>query len=175
MHSADILKLYIRRNTMTNAEKPAEGILKRNDFGDSKWYQVVCSCGQEYHDHTFEVEASETGIDVNVHMTVKSDYWGEIVEKHYNIDNIYWQEVDWFWKDLVNGIWNRLKVTWEVWTTGAVTCQTTINMSEQQALNYSETLKSAVNDVKIFADERKSKQDLVNKIAKRLAEESDCV
>lgn len=157
------------------AEKPAEGILKRNDFGDSKWYQIVCGCGQEYHDHTVEVEASETGIDVNVHLTVKSDYWGEVVEKHYDIESPYWQEVDWFWKDLVNGIWNRLKVTWEVWTTGAVTAQTTINMSKQQALNYAETLKSAVADVEKFEAQRKANGDLMNKIAQKLAQENDCV
>lgn len=156
-------------------QEPAEGILKRNDWGDSKWYQVVCGCGQEYHDHNFEVEASEIGVDVNVHITVKSDYWGEIVEKHYDIDSPYLQEVDWFWKDLVNGIWNRLKVTWEVWTTGAVTCQTTINMTEQQAYNYAKTLENAVQDVKHFKDERKWKADLQNRVAKRLAEESDCV
>ena len=156
-------------------QEPAEGILKRGDYGDSKWYQVVCSCGQEYHDHNFEVEGSETGVDVNIYMTVKSNYWGEIVEKHYDIDSPYLQEVDWFWKDLVNGIWNRLKVTWEVWTTGAVTCQTTITMSEQQALNYAKTLENAVQDVKHFKEERKWKGDLQNRIAKKLAEENDCV
>jgi hypothetical protein len=157
------------------AEAPAEGILKRGDYGDSKWYQVVCGCGQEYHDHNFEVEASETGVDVHVHMTVKSDYWGEIVEKHYNIDSIYWQEVDWFWKDLVNNFVRKVKVTWEVWTTGAVTAQTTITMTEQQALNYAETLKNAIDDVKHFKEERKWKNDLQNRVAKRLAEETDCV
>ena len=157
------------------SEKPAEGILKRHDWGDSKWYQVVCGCGHDYHDHTVEVEAEETGVNVNVHLTVKSDYWGEVVEKHYDIESPYWQEVDWFWKDLVNGFVRRLKVTWEVWTTGAVTAQTTITMTKQQALNYSETLKSAVSDVEKFEADRKWKQDTVNKVAKRLAEESDCV
>lgn len=156
-----------------NPQAPAEGILKRNDFGDSKWYQVVCGCGQEYHDHNVEVEASETGIDVNLHITVKSDYWGEIVEKHYDIDDEWQQEFDWFWKDLVNGIWNRLKVTWEVWTTGAVTAQSTITMSKQQALNYAETLKSAIYDVEKFEADRKSKRELQDKIAKKLAEEAD--
>jgi hypothetical protein len=42
-------------------------------------------------------------------------------------------------------------------------------MSEQQALNYSETLKSAIKDVKMFKDERKEK----SKVAK-LAEQGDC-
>ena len=157
------------------AQEPAEGILKRNDWGDSKWYQVVCGCGQEAHDHSVEVEAAEHGIDVNVHITVKSDYWGELVEKHYDIESPYLQEVDWFFKDLINGIWNRLKVTWEVWTTGAVTAQTTISMTEQQALNYAKTLENAIQDVKNFTDERKWKANLQNRIAKKLAEESKSV
>jgi phage terminase large subunit GpA-like protein len=56
------------------AQAPAEGILKRYDWGDSKWYQVVCSCGQEYHDHSVEVEASDHSIDVTIHATAKTDY-----------------------------------------------------------------------------------------------------
>lgn len=157
------------------SQQPAEGILKRNDFGNSKWYQVVCGCGQESHDHNVEVEADETGINVNVYMTVKTNYWGEVIEKHYDIDSPYWQEIDWFWKDLVNNFIRKIKVTWEVWTTGAVTAETTITMSKQQALNYAETLKSAIKDVEEFEMQRKADGDLVNKIAKKLAEETDCV
>lgn len=139
------------------AQTPAEGILKRNDFGDSKFYQVVCGCGQEYHDHNLEVEAAETGINVNLYITVKTDYWSELVEKRYAIDSPWLQEVDWFFKDLINGLWTRLKVTWEVWTTGAVTSQSTISMTEQQALNYAETLKSAIKDVEQFRKEKNVK------------------
>lgn len=131
-------------------EVPAEGILKRGDFGDSKFYQVVCGCGQEYHDHNVEVEASDTGVNVNVYMTVKTDYWSELIEKRYDINSTWQQEFDWFWKDFVNGLIRRLKVTWELWTTGAVTAHSTIAMSEQQALNYAETLKTAIEDVKNF-------------------------
>lgn len=132
------------------AQEPAEGILKRGDYGDSKFYQVVCGCGQEYHDHNLEVEAADTGINVNLYITVKTDYWSDTFEKRYDIDNTWQQEFDWFWKDLANGIIKRVKLTWELWTTGAVTAQSTIAMSEQQALNYAETLKKAVKDVKDF-------------------------
>lgn len=157
------------------AQAPAEGILKRGDYGDSMWYQVVCSCGQEHHDHNVEVEAEETGINVNIHATAKTNYWTELVEKRYDIDDTWQQEFDWFWKDLVNGIWTRLKITWEVWTTGAVKVETTIAMTEQQALNYAKTLENAIQDVKNFRDERKWKANLQNRIANRLAEETDCV
>jgi len=157
------------------AQLPAEGILKRSDFGDTKYYQVVCGCGQEYHDHNVEVESADTGISVNIYATAKTNYWSELITKRYDIDNPYWQEIDWFWKDLVNGFWTRIKVTWEIWTTGAVKVETTTTMSKQQALNYSETLKTAIKDVEQFVKERTAKNDNVNKIASKLAEESDCV
>lgn len=140
------------------AQTPAKGILKRNDFGDSKYYQVVCGCGQEYHDHNLEVEADETGVNVNLYITVKTNYWSETVEKRYDIDNPWLQEFDWFWKGLVNSFVRKVKVTWELWTTGAVTAQSTIAMSEQQALNYSETLKAAMKDVQQFRDQRQAKK-----------------
>lgn len=136
------------------AESPAEGILKRSDFGDSKFYQVVCGCGQEYHDHNLEVEAADTGVNVNLYITVKTDYWSDLIEKRYDIDNPWLQELDWFVKDLVNGFWSRLKVTWQLWTTGAVTAQSTIAMSEQQALNYAETLRVSINEVKSFREKK---------------------
>lgn len=142
------------------AEKPAVGILKRNDFGNSKWYQVVCGCGQEYHDHNVEVEADDTGVSVNIYATMKTDYWSETVEKRYDIDNTILQELDWFWKDLVNGFVRRVKLTWELWTTGAVAAETTIHMSEQQALNYAEVLKSASKDVKEFHEEIRKKYNV---------------
>lgn len=155
------------------AEKPAEGVLVRNDFGDSKHYQIVCSCGQEYHDHNVEVEADICGVNVNIYATVKTDYWTEIVEKRYDIDNEALQEADWCWKDFVNNTFRKIAVTWELWTTGAVTTETTIHMTKQQALNYATTLKSAIKDVEQFEAIRKRNGELQNKVAKKLAEEAD--
>lgn len=157
------------------AQEPAEGILKLHEWGNSKIYQVVCGCGQDYHEHNIEVEADDTGVNVNIYATVKTDYWTELVEKRYDIDSPWLQEIDWFFKDLVNGLWTRLKVTWEIWVTGAVTSQTTITMSEQQALNYAKTLENAIQDVKNFRDECRWKANVQNQIAKSLAEEGDCV
>ena len=131
-------------------QKPAEGILLRNDFGNSKWYQVVCGCGQPDHALSVEVEAEETGVNVNTYVTAKTDYWTESIKKRYDIESPYLQELDWALKDIWNGLITRLKLTWTVWTKGYVQCETTICMSEQQALNYAETLKSAIQDVKDF-------------------------
>lgn len=131
-------------------ETPALGIMRTSDFGDSKFYKVVCGCGQPDHDIDFEVEAADTGINVNTYVISKTDYWSESFKKRYDIDNTWLQEFDWFWKDLCNGIISRSKLTWTVWTRGYVKTESTIAMTEQQALNYAETLKSAIQDVKDF-------------------------
>jgi hypothetical protein len=156
------------------AQQPAEGILKTNDFGDSKWYQVVCGCGQSDHTLTVEVEADDTGVSVNTYATVKTDYWTDSVKKRYDIDNPYLQEWDWFWKDLVNGFLTRLRLTWDVWIKGYVRSETTVLMSEQQALNYAETLKAAMTDVKEFRTQQRSMNDSQNKVASRMADLGDC-
>jgi hypothetical protein len=131
-------------------ETPAQGIMKTSEFGDSKFYKVVCGCGSSDHDIDFEVEADETGVNVNTYVTAKSDYWTDVVKKRYDIDSPWLQELDWVCKDTINGFVRRIRLTWKIWTQGYVRTQSTIAMSEQQALNYAETLKSAIQDVKNF-------------------------
>jgi hypothetical protein len=136
------------------AQTPAEGILKTHDFGNSKWYKVVCGCGQPDHDVNFEVEADETGVNVNTYVTAKTNYLIETIKKRYDIDSIWLQEFDWAVKDIINGFVTRLKLTWTVWTKGYVKCETVVTMTEQQALNYAEILKSSVKDVKEFKEKK---------------------
>ncbi len=155
------------------AQAPAEGILKTNDYGDSKWYQVVCGCGQPDHTLTVEVEADETGVSINTYATVKTDYWTETVKKRYDIDSPWLQEWDWFWKELINGFFTRLRLTWDVWFKGYVRAETTTLMSKQQALNFAETLKSAVKDVEQFNVIRTASNE--NRQAVKEANQGDCI
>lgn len=104
------------------AQAPAEGILKTNEWGDSKVYRVVCGCGQPDHEHNVWVEAEDVGVNVNIYVNVKSPLWSM----------------------------NRWKQIWTLITRGYLQHETTIAMSEQQALNYAETIKSAIKDVKDF-------------------------
>ena len=152
-------------------QTPAEGIMLTADFDDSKFYKVVCSCGQSDHDIDFEVEAADTGVNVNTYVTTKTDYWTETVKKRYDIDSQWLQELDWGWKDLVNALVTRMKLTWNVWTKGYIETQITIAMTEQQAMNYAETLKSAVGDVKKI----RSKNNSTTKVVSKIAEQGDCV
>jgi hypothetical protein len=138
------------------AQAPAQGIMMTtNDFGDSKFYKVVCGCGSPDHDIDFCVEADETGVSVNSYITAKSDYWTSVFDKRYDIDSPWLQEFDWFWKDLANGFVRRIRLTWQIWTRGYVKTESTIAMTEQEALNYAETLKSAIKDVKDFREKAK--------------------
>jgi hypothetical protein len=108
------------------AEKAAEGILKRNDWGDTKMYNVPCQCGCE-HNHNVWVEADELGIvSVTTYVQEKTKWW-EL---------------------------NRFQKIWRLLTRGYIEYEASIIMSQQQALNYAETLKSAVKDVEQFRKQK---------------------
>jgi hypothetical protein len=110
-------------------EAPAQGILKRSDWGDAKTYQVVCDCGQSDHDHNIWVEAEETGITVSIYTTAKSPWYSM----------------------------NRFKQIWTLITKGYLEMETVVTFNEQVALNYANVLQSAITDVKQFRKERDGK------------------
>ena len=108
------------------AQKPAVGILKRNDWGDAMTYQVVCECGDSNHDHNIWIEAEHDRVMVTIYTQQKSKWWSM----------------------------NRWQKIWTLLTKGYIEYEGSIIMTEQQALNYTETLKCAILDVKQFKKER---------------------
>jgi hypothetical protein len=128
-------------------QTPAEGILKRNDWGDCKSYNVACSCCGSDCEHNVWIEVDDTGVCVTTYTKQKTNWWSS----------------------------NRFKIIWTLLTKGYVEYEASIIMTDQQAFNYAETLKSAIEDVKMFKKEDQWKKDLVNKIANKLAEQGDCV
>lgn len=153
-----------------NAQTPAEGILKTNDWGSARVYKVVCECGQPDHEHNVWVEADDYSVNVNIYTTQKTNFWEDSVKPCHTIENIWLQEFDLFWKGLYNGLVRRLKLTKSIWIKGYVDYETTISMTQQQAFNYAETLKSAVEDVSQFRKERAGKSATA-----KMAEQGDCV
>ena len=109
-------------------ERPAEGILKTHDWGDSKFYVVPCSCGCG-SDHEVNVEADVTGIWARVYVKTKTDWWSR----------------------------NRWQNVWTLLTRGYIETYSDIHMSEQQALNYAKTLEHAIIAVETFQNNRKQK------------------
>ena len=110
------------------AQSPAEGVLIRKDYGDAKVYQIVCECGDCDHSHDVWVEAEDHGVTVTIYTQQKSKWWEQ----------------------------NRWQTIWRLLTKGYVERESVLIMSEQQTLNYAETLKKAANDVRIFSKQRKS-------------------
>lgn len=105
-------------------QKPAEGILKRNDWGDSKNYFVHCDCTDADHAHTIEVEADFHSVQVIIYS-----------KSHSRMrDKSRWKQI------------------WQLLTKGYVDVETSIILKEQVALNYADTLVSAVKDVKEFKE-----------------------
>ena len=104
------------------AQTPAKGILLRKDWGDAKSYTVTCECCGSDCAHNVWIEADETGVTDNTYTEQKTNFWSM----------------------------NRWQLIWKLLTTGYVKYEASIIMSEQQAVNYADTLKSAVKDVKTF-------------------------
>ena len=103
-------------------QTPAEGILKHNDWGDSKVYQVVCDCGSDDHTHRVWVEAEDVGVSVTIYAEVKSPWWSM----------------------------NRWRQIWTLLRQGYLQHETVLTMNSQTALNYAETLRQASKDVENF-------------------------
>jgi hypothetical protein len=108
-------------NTL-KAQVPAEGILKRNDWGDAKMYQVTCECGDSNHDHNVWVEVDDHRVTVTIYTQQKSKWWKL----------------------------NRWQKIWTLLTRGYIEYEASLIMTEQQALNYAEVLKSAIKDLRNF-------------------------
>ena len=131
-------------------QTPAVGILLNNDWGDSVCYTVACNCGCNEHEHSIWVEADDSGITVSTYTTQKTDWWTESIKPRYDIENAWVQNFDWTWKGLWNSLMTRIRLTTTIWFKGYVKYEASLIMSEQQALNYAEELKSAISDVQKF-------------------------
>jgi hypothetical protein len=104
------------------AQTPAVGIMKTNDWGDAKAYKVECICGDSNHAHNLWVEADELGVTVTTYTMVKSKWWSM----------------------------NRFQKIWKLLIKGYVEYEGSVIMTQQQALNYAEAIKSAIADVETF-------------------------
>lgn len=145
-------------------EKPAEGIMKTGDYGDSKFYKIGCKCGNEDDDIHFEVEADEVGININVNTWThpKTDWWNRVVEENHTprFESSWLYSVDESIRSFINGFAHRIKISYALWTSGYLKYSQTTIMSEQQALNYAHTLINAIEDVKTFRKERMQAKDI---------------
>jgi len=123
------------------AQTPAQGILLNRDYGDARQYEVSCECGDGDHSHRVWVEADDCNVTVTVYTTAKTKWWTE----------------------------SRWRTIWTLLTKGYVEVEADLIMNRQQALNYSQVLASAVDDVNKFRADHKEKSAVA-----KLAEQGDC-
>lgn len=114
------------------AQTPAEGILLTREWGDVMQYTVSCECSDSEHSHHVWVEAEDSNVSVTIYTTAKSKWWSM----------------------------NRWQKIWTLLTKGCIEYEASIIMTEQQTINYAETLKSAVESSKKFANDRKNTNTL---------------
>jgi hypothetical protein len=126
-------------------QTPAQGILVHRDYGDAKHYSIMCECTSTDHMQNVWIEAEDAGVTVTIYTQQKSLWWGL----------------------------NRWQIIWKLLTKGYIETEVSTIMNEQQALNYSQALRSAVNDVAEFRKQKKVKAS--NKEVSKLAEQGDCV
>lgn len=135
------------------AQKPAEGIMMTHDFGDSKFYRVACTCGNNDDAIDFIVEVDEDIEEVQLSFTTtqKTDWWKELAPwETYKIDNSWIYSIVNSVKSLINGLYHRLSITRDVWVHGYVKYESTTFLSKQQALNLSQTIVTAIGDIEDF-------------------------
>jgi hypothetical protein len=118
-----------------NPQSPAKGILKVNDWGQSIMYKVVCDCGDDSCSHTIDIEADDCVVNVTVYTQTRTNFWSM----------------------------SRWSHIWQLLTKGHTNFETSLVLSEQTALNYAETLRSAIQDVKHLSAIHKQKAETVGK------------
>lgn len=135
------------------AEKPATGILKNYDFGNAMYYTIVCQCGSLDDMVEFSLEVDRYTITMNTEFTPKSAYWKNLVEEDSNFKNTWLWSFEIGVRSFINSLYHRVMVTWEVWSKGYVKYYQSTIMSEQQAINYADTIYQSIEDLKKFKED----------------------
>ncbi len=105
---------------MSKYQPPAQGIMQTADFSDAHSYKVAGSCGHTDHNHDVWIELEP---DINeISVTVYTH-----VASHTN----------------------RWRLIWQLLTQGYIKLETSLLLTEQQALNYAETVKRSIKQLKL--------------------------
>lgn len=128
------------------AQKPAKGIMEQTGGKDWKMYRVPCSCGCD-NQIDFMVEIDDYNISANFYAETKTAWWRS--RFNTSVDDLWLVYVA---KDFANDLINRFAVAWNAIIHGYVKTEVTVLLSEQQCINFAETLKTAVEELKAVRD-----------------------
>lgn len=129
------------------AQEPARGILKDSD---NEIYYVPCECGNDGHSHHISVDPDHHDITVTINTTSYTDAWSTPLVPNYSIESHWLSMLDHNIKYAINGFLRRCKLTWGIWKSGQIDYEASIIMNHQQAINYANTLITAIEKVKNY-------------------------
>lgn len=129
-----------------NYKEPALGIMKMYEYDNSVAYEVKCTCGNEDHTLHTVVEAFDDNVAVTTFVTVNTDYWSEWLKLDIDklVDNYFLYSAAYSLLGFINYIARNLKLTYHIWVKGCVKFENSTIMTLEQANNYADTLKHAV-------------------------------
>lgn len=128
-------------------QPPADGVLFMNSDNSYREIMVPCTCLSPEHNHIVFVSNDDGVVSVNVYTTVTTNYWSDWIKVKNNIESNTLQRVEWFIKGLINTIYRKLKLTKDVWFSTHLEYEADLLLTEQQAINYSAALKTAVEEL----------------------------
>lgn len=131
-------------------QKPAQGISQFYDFGHSKAYHVDCTCGNDDHRISFDVESEDGHININTYVTVSTDYWTDMISTngYFTMKPEFIGTFLYYSINYINSVVRKVKLTYNIWVKGYYTMQSTLMMNEQQSYNYAKTIELAIKEVK---------------------------
>lgn len=131
-------------------QEPAEGIMKLYEHGTSVFYNIKCQCQNPDDELNFELEVDDFNeIMLNTYVKSKTPYWKSLVNdcKYPMFDNSWLYSIDWNIRSIINGLYHRIMVTYEVWIKGYVSYHSTTIMNRQAAYNYAHTILKAIDKI----------------------------
>lgn len=108
------------------AQKPAQGIMLQNDFGDSKNFKVECDCSSDDH---------------AVYMWIEVDKDDDVNDVEVSFYVTTWTKE--FWRN-----WPaRLRAVYDILVKGVHKQEHHMILNKQSALNFAETIKQTVKEM----------------------------
>lgn len=127
-------------------QPPSEGIMLNYNYANTTSFTVGCTCMNPDDRVNVLVETDEFGeITVIFEVEAKTLWWETLCSWDvYKIDNEFLYIIANSIKSLINGIYQRVKLTKDIWWNGYLKLQTNTILDKQRALNFYETLKNAI-------------------------------
>ena len=133
-------------------QEPAEGIMQTYNYPNFRTYHIECACADPDDAIDFIVEESHGEIVIQTSTTQKTSWWDDPFKKRqsFDIKSELLFNINYYVRGFLNALAHRLCITWDVWVKGHVKYSQTTIMTPQQAINYSNVLQQAVEQVQSY-------------------------